>query len=175
MPPLVRSENDQLLRLPQLHMETEHPEGGESPFVVKDDASIAAVLSLNDDEEVQYASCPVDGCGEAILLTELDSHIEMHTAEEQDTDHEFGESASRGSNLEDMIKASFDTKLSHALRNLNDDERSIPVSHTSDRQATAKAVWKSLLRMPDTGSKAFTTKGTRRRLGVRLLPASLLS
>lgn len=68
-------------------METLHPEGGESPFVVKEDASMAAIISLYD-EDVEYASCPVDGCGEAILFTELDSHIEMHDAEEEDTGQE---------------------------------------------------------------------------------------
>jgi hypothetical protein len=153
-------------------METEHPEGGESPFLVKGDASIADVLSLDEvHDEIQYASCPVDGCGEAILLTELDSHIEMHAAEDQEMDEEFGESESpsRSPKRGAVIEASFDTKLSHALRNLNDDEKPSSDRHSSDRQATAKAVWKSILKMPDTSSKVLVSsasKGSRRRLGV---------
>jgi hypothetical protein len=83
-------------------METQHPEGGESPFLVNDDASIAAVMSLYDDE-VKYASCPVEGCGEAILLTELDSHIEMHGAEGEDTDLE-SEPSSKRTEVDDEIR-----------------------------------------------------------------------
>jgi hypothetical protein len=154
-------------------METQHPEGGESPFIVKDDASIAAVLSLNaeDDGSVQYASCPVDGCGEAILITELDSHIEMHGEEEdQDTDQEII-SGSREPEVKDGVKASFDTKLSHPLRNLDDrGKASSSGSPSEDPQASARAAWKNLLKMPEPTSKpvsAPTVKGARRRLGVK--------
>jgi len=158
-------------------METVHPEGGESPFVVRDDASIAAVLSLGEDD-VQYACCPVDGCGEAILLTELDSHIEMHGVEEAEEDQEEDADQESGPDLkkprlEEHVRASFDTKLSHALRNLDDGEKSSSESPPSDRQTSAKAAWKNLLKMPETPPKAKTssssnTKAPRSRLGVSL-------
>ena len=77
----------QTLTPTQLHMETKHPEGGHSPFVADDDASIAAVMSLYDGG-AKYASCPVQGCGETIAFMELDSHIEMHGAEREETDSE---------------------------------------------------------------------------------------
>jgi hypothetical protein len=153
-------------------VETLHPEGGESPFLVKDDASIAAVMSLNEnDDDPGFASCPMDGCGEVILLTELDSHIEMHGAEEQDVDQEF-EMTSRESEIQDAVQATFDTRLSRQLRNLSGRGSSTDTA-SLDRQASAKAAWKGLLKMPDAGAKpapppVSAKKGSRRRLGVSI-------
>ncbi|PMD43403.1 DUF1671-domain-containing protein [Hyaloscypha variabilis F] len=151
-----------------LHLETDHPEDGQSPFVVKDDASIAALLSLNDGQDERYANCPVEGCGEAILLTELDSHIEMHEEEQDSGDNQSSRSSKR-IKLEPEIEAAFDTKLSHALRNLEDmHERQVSETPSSDRQEVTKAAWKSILKMPDSSPKApaaSNSKTPRRRLG----------
>jgi hypothetical protein len=153
-------------------METLHPEDGESPFVVKDDASIAALIAFDNEPNDQYASCPVEGCGEALLLAELQSHIEMHEAE-QDTGDDESSHSSKRLKLEPEIEAAFDTKLSHALRNLEDvNERPPSESPSADRHATTKAAWKGLLKMPDSSSKSAQTgsasKSARRRLGVKL-------
>lgn len=153
-------------------METLHPEGGESPFLVKDDASVDAVLSLNgNDDDPGFTSCPIDGCGEVILLTERDSHIEMHGAEEQDVDQEF-ESTSRESEIEEAVQATFDTKVSRQLRNLSGRGTSTETA-SADRQASTKAAWKGLLKMPDADANpapppASARKGGRRRLGVSI-------
>jgi hypothetical protein len=151
-------------------METLHAEG-DSPFVVKDDASVAAVLALEYDEspeEAEYTSCPVEGCGEQLLWAEMDSHLELHTAE-QDSDDD-RERNSKRLKLEPGINASFDTKLSHALRNIGDDD---DVSETPSperaRQAEARDIWKALLKMPETSSKkviASTSATVKRKLGV---------
>ena len=149
-------------------METLHAEG-DSPFVVKDDASIAAVLALEYDqnpEDPEYSCCPVEGCGEQLLFAEFDSHLELHAAE-QDAGDECGH-VSKKLKLEPEIAASFDTKLSHALRNIGDDD-DISECPSPERQATAKAVWKGLLKMPETSPKkvvASASKSVRRRLGV---------
>jgi len=160
-----------LLKPPQLHLETDHPEDGQSPFVVKDDASIAALMSLNDGQDERYANCPVEGCGEAILLTELDSHIEMHEEEQDSGDNQSSRSSKR-IKLEPEIEAAFDTKLSHALRNLEDmHERQVSETPSSDRQEVTKAAWKSILKMPDSSPKApaaSNSKTPRRRLGASL-------
>jgi len=151
-------------------METKHPEGGDSPFTAKDNASVAAVLSEGDeDEDPGFASCPMDGCGEVILFTELDSHIEMHGVEDQDVDQGFMP-ISREQQIAEVAHASFDTKLSHGLRNLKD-RGTFSEGSSSDRQASAKAAWKGILKMPDTSAKppvSSTTKGSRRRLGVSI-------
>jgi hypothetical protein len=154
-------------------METLHREGGESPFIVKDDdASMAAIISMNN-EDLQYASCPVEGCGEAILFTELDSHIEMHSAEEQGQDaEETSRPEPKKPKLKEEIQTAFDAKLSYALRALDDGEESSSENRPSDRQATSKAAWKELLKMPDSTSKSKTvssstmTQSPKRRLGV---------
>ncbi len=164
----------------KLHMETNHTEDGSSPFVVKnDDASIAAIISLKDGD-IQYASCPVEGCGEAILLAELDGHIEMHGAEMEGQDGSETESADepqvKKAKLNGDMQASFGTKLSNALRNIDDSQQSTSGSSHSDRHAKAKSQWKGILNMPETassskskgGSSDAAKKSSRRRLGVSL-------
>ena len=155
-------------------METLHAEG-ESPFVVNDDAaSVAAILALGEKEgQVQYVDCPVEGCGEALLLTEIESHIEMHAAESQDSDEE-ADPCLKKAKPEEQVAATFDTKLSYALRNIpgfEDDEKTLPKSEFFRAQENAKAAWKSLLKMPDPKANSAVSnppsKGSRRRLGVR--------
>lgn len=62
-------------------MEVFHSEDGESPFVVKDDPEKMSMVTKDLDRE-GYAMCFVEGCGEEILLAELDSHLELHVIEE---------------------------------------------------------------------------------------------
>ena len=139
---------------------------------------MAAIMSLAD-EDVQYASCPVEGCGEAILFTELDSHIEMHASEKQGQERSETESEeepeSKEPILKDEVKQAFGTKLSHALRNLDDSGESSQ-RPPSDRQVKAKAAWKGLLKMPESASNsklgasssAKASESPKRRLGVSL-------
>jgi hypothetical protein len=149
-------------------MDTLHPEGGS----VEDDASIAAVLSLEGEQDVLYTQCPVETCGEQVLWSEFDTHLELH-AVEQDSGGDSGH-ASEKLNLGTKANSSFDTKLSHALRNINsvddDDDTSTRGSLKSDKQDSAKA-WKDILNMPDTSPKQISSSGsgsrkTSRRLGV---------
>ncbi|KAK8047626.1 hypothetical protein PG996_015690 [Apiospora saccharicola] len=77
-------------------METQHSEG-KSPFAVDEDhhdhpqeaikhedgdedASSSSVAP--SVEEVQFAECPIEGCGEVVTLAEYDDHIELHNLEE---------------------------------------------------------------------------------------------
>lgn len=160
-------------------METLHAEG-ESPFVVRDDASVAAVMSVVSEPEteeagdVQYANCPVEGCGEILRLEDFDSHIRLHNVEDSDAEVEADqvESAKRVK-LNTGYGSSFATKLSRALRNLDDDDHeSTPTSVSNgvtDQQERAKAAWKNMMKMPD-GSKhqePSTFKTPKKRLGVR--------
>lgn len=149
-------------------MEIQHPDGEASPFLVKDDASVAAVLSLGweGNGDHNFASCPIGGCGEIILITELDNHIEMHDMEGQDVDQEIASATTVGQ----APHAPFDTKFSGELRNL-DARVSPPGKILLKRQENAKVAWKGLFRKPETGLKLATAlegKATRayRRLGV---------
>ncbi|KAF8859589.1 DUF1671-domain-containing protein [Acephala macrosclerotiorum] len=157
-----------------LHMETQHPENGESPFVVTDDASVAALVSLQDEDDVEYVNCPIEGCGEALLLTELESHVEMHEEEGNGSQGDSDEHSSKRLKIEPQIGNSFDTKLSYALRNLddpNEDAKSVSEKSSHDLQTVAKSTWKSILKMPDTSAKSPPSKDTskanssKKRLG----------
>jgi hypothetical protein len=159
-------------------METVHPEGGDSPFIVKDDVSIAGLIAMDDEKCEEYASCPVEGCGEAIPLTELEMHLEMHEEELEVGDSEQSEQSLKRLRENKEGEATFDAKLSHAFRNLPNDndiqEGPIEGSYSPDQQNSAKSAWKNLLRIPDLPSKASTTKkSSRRRLGVSDFPACI--
>lgn len=99
-----------LIFLLKLHMETRHPEDdGVSPFVVQAGSATSAVHNAIESlkqspeptrdhaasgdefedehrvadvaEESDFVYCPVEGCGEALLLTDLEGHVEMHGEE----------------------------------------------------------------------------------------------
>ena len=146
-------------------METLHAEGY-SPFMVNDEASIAAVMALSQRDSSEYVNCQVDGCGEAILLTELDDHMEMHGAEGDDARLETVINSERSS-LKRRRSESFDTEIPSVRRDL--DQHVEGPSASSDRQTVAKAAWKGILNMPDQGPKssiATMAGNARRRLGV---------
>jgi hypothetical protein len=154
-------------------METQHPEGGDSPFIVKDDSSIAAVMSTGGvgDSDPDFTSCPIDGCGELILLTELDNHIEMHDMEGQEGDEE-SLSMRKEYEIGSVVSGSFDTGLSHELRNLPAQVQSSE-NALSERQENAKEVRKEITKMPERKVRPSSapngqTSGPHRRLGVSI-------
>jgi hypothetical protein len=150
-------------------METDHPEDNNSPFIVRDDSNITASNGTGENEEIQFAHCPVEGCGEELLHTEFDSHLEMHAAEltQDDSDEKGRRHVSKKIKLDSQVKASFGTKLSDALRNITDEK---PESRASEkRKQTTKEAWKGLLNIPDTsqeGSVSSSSKTPQKRLGV---------
>lgn len=66
------------------HVETIHPEGGgPSPFAVRDEVThqlepLAQEMEGARDNSSEYIECQ---CGEFCLLTEFESHLDMHYAE----------------------------------------------------------------------------------------------
>jgi hypothetical protein len=169
-------------KLLQLHFETMHPENGPSPFQVTDDASITAIISQDgeaavlpeEDDDVQYVCCTVEGCEEIIPLNELESHIELHRAEERgydDSDNESGPPSKRGKYSEEDDD-SFGAKLSYNLRELEDVDVPSSESPLLDHQANAKEMWGKLLKMPGPSSKAkkvaLKSESEGKRLGVSL-------
>jgi hypothetical protein len=61
--------------------------------------------AADDEPDDRYANCPVEGCGEALLSTELQSHIEMHE-EKQDSGDDQSRRSSKwlGARLKQMRK-----------------------------------------------------------------------
>ena len=75
------------------HLELSHPENGKSPFIVLDEdeepyprpragreGAAVTITPPQDEEEEVYIDCPAQ-CGEAVTLTDLASHMELHGAE----------------------------------------------------------------------------------------------
>jgi zinc finger-containing ubiquitin peptidase 1 len=128
-------------------METRHPEG-ESPFVLKEDN---APENIEAAEDVSYVECPVDSCGEVLLVQELDYHLELHSEES-------------GDHLQDPgpdTKA--ETPPSGPSRTHREAERHRRSDHEperSDRQTKAISAWKRLLKMP--GSSTHRTLLSKR-------------
>lgn len=151
-------------------METLHAEG-DSPFEVKENGDNGD-NGMKGDEELVYVDCPVDGCGEVLLLGEMEFHIELHAHE-------------AGPNLDTELASSSDhsarpsTSSSSPSRSHRDAERQRRAeSAVSSRQAKAISALKKLLKMPNSTSAlssrhrkdvkpAATTEASRgKRLGV---------
>jgi hypothetical protein len=122
---------------PKLHMETLHAEGGQSPFVARDESGHSDTVNHHDD--LQYTDCPIRDCGEMVLASELDSHIEMHGEEDGENDVETA--AIHGSSENARGDTSREVRSS-----LNE----------SASQVSAKAAWKAILKMPDISSKSHS-------------------
>jgi len=112
-----------------------------------------------------------EGCGEAVLLSDLETHMSMHDVE--DPDGEDIACQNPISNKRTRTAASdseqiFDTRLPPALRNLKTDDVS-PARSPSDRQAGAKAGWRDILNMSGLRHAVNVSpesKKSERRLGV---------
>lgn len=152
-------------------MEDLHPEG-DSPFIPKDDYKGEQLEgAFQVMEHLGYTECPISECGEAIALAELDSHLELHSMEENETDsHVDSTIRQRGEGGLGPAKPNFDTKLSDALRNLDDD--SLPLLPSTERQIKAKDSWRAILNMPKPLYSQQTppkSKPTSIRLGVSII------
>jgi hypothetical protein len=112
---------------------------GESPFIVKDKKYTSPYTS---EEMDGYTACPVEGCGEDILFTDLESHMELHGAEGSAGDFE-ETSILKKDDLQDIPP------------------QSVVEADRQRKQSEAKAGWKSLLQMP-----ATSTDGKPKKLGV---------
>jgi hypothetical protein len=110
------------------HVELCHPEGGDSPFIVKDedaaatrepstDAETEQNLTSRDDTSDGYAECP-HGCGEIVDSGELTNHLDFHIAEEmamEDIGVTFKDDHPDPRNPDGLIEHRFATNISKAL------------------------------------------------------------
>lgn len=134
------------------HLETYHAEG-QSPFLVKQEDTSA------EPEEKECIECPVEGCGEVILMEEVDYHVELH-AGEAELEHEPRESPLGVSKAEgDSQRPSLNPS---------------PQPGASAGQQTAIQAWRNILTMPSSKRQAGNSGKPSalrvlqgRRLGVR--------
>lgn len=96
------------------HVELCHPENGESPFIAKHgtvqprpfsggDSESASTTDVPSEDDEEYVKCP-HRCGEAVTITELSNHMELH----QDEGMAFDEAESHvheGGNIQHGCKA----------------------------------------------------------------------
>ena len=133
------------------HIETLHSEG-ESPFLVKEDSTPETAAT---SEDPQYVECPVDSCGELLLLQELDYHLELHEQESGEPGEP--DSPCQGeTNVLDSEReprpASSHSGISRARREAERQAASGHGHETKSRQAKAISAWRRLLKMPGSSS-----------------------
>ena len=122
------------------HVELNHPENSDSPFIVRDDDGPNRVDHGEDEEaacqetqrppsrnskENEYIECPYD-CGERIPSAELSSHQDFHVAEGMaltdaglPLEVRLSTGASNDSPAVDNISDHFTTDIPKSLRNLD--------------------------------------------------------
>lgn len=147
-------------------MEDIHPEG-ESPFIAKEDQEDEGrLMRFKAFEDNGYVECPISRCGEAVPVAELDSHLELHSMEENEADSSVENMAGHGEiNVLESHGQFFDTKLPDALRNLHD--TSDYLSPSAELRAKARDSWRGILNMPSSSlSQTPPNKGKNGRLGV---------
>ena len=184
--PFCGYENDDSYFL-TLHVETVHPESGESPFAVRGttsgkkdfppvgEGSTADTLSYRDREH-DYVQCPLQSCGEQVLRAELSTHTDFHVAEDMALEEIEASSVVFANDHDDEdISSHFSTKLPLSLRNVDQLDRSSISSRES--KSARKSLKDFLLRDPRSPRRSSDSLGytqlvatsKTRRLGVWLL------
>lgn len=144
-------EGDSLEYAIMLHIETHHPDGPSS-FIPRDQLRGHSPEKMAD--QMEYVECAVPGCGEAVMLTELDSHIMLHEFEDEPDTHVAKKIRvnSSGSSLASHYRLD---------RPVSDTNRAESSGIPSSRDMDAKEEWKKMLNMP----KTVPHKSPYRRLG----------
>ncbi|KAK4105002.1 DUF1671-domain-containing protein [Parathielavia hyrcaniae] len=126
-----------------LHIETVHWER-ESRVTVKEDGEPD---KSGTAEDLEYVECPLDGCGDILVLQELDYHLELHSQEET-------ESAQETPAAETVTEATppCTSGPSRMHREAERYRKSPDGSDRNDRQANAISTWRRLLKMPGSSS-----------------------
>ncbi|KAI0123508.1 peptidase family C78-domain-containing protein [Xylariales sp. AK1849] len=153
-----------------LHMEKFHSEGP-SPFVADDEPT--GSVTPTPAEEEQYASCPVDGCGEVVTLVELEDHVELHGAEEDQSEsatHEDFQASGRSKGYQSPYGAINSKEDTH-----HNDHQYTDQVDAKNRETGSIQKWKQLLSMPAAvkGHRSDQTGANGERTRVRLGKADL--
>lgn len=156
-------------------MEERHSEG-ESPFIEAKD-SLQQQQQLGAEsflDATDYIECPVVSCGEAVLTSELGSHLDMHSFEETDHSASHSHHGQPSNNLPVVLKP--DSKSEEKTSNDRGQQHQTtagwvkpPEVSAPTRQEIAKAGWRELLNMPTASLKQKDqTRGraSPRQLGV---------
>ncbi|KAK4193086.1 peptidase family C78-domain-containing protein [Podospora australis] len=145
-----------------LHLETLHAEDEAQPSAAPVDkekpkpASGSAHHSKAEDEDddLQYVECSVDGCGEILALSQLEYHLELH--EEEIDDRSSPETPVPPSSSSSVASGPSRSHREAERHRQSSDRKSEP----SEKQSKAISVWKKIFKMtipvPTRGSSRFT-------------------
>ncbi len=111
-------------------------------------------------EDLEYVECPVDACGEVILLQELDYHLELHSDE---VGEPLPEAPAPTPDLGTHSGAEARPPATGPSRAHRETERHRQPDHDAknDRQAKAISAWKRLLKMPSVSSAHWILSSKR--------------
>ncbi|KAK4669714.1 uncharacterized protein QC763_205440 [Podospora pseudopauciseta] len=137
-----------------LHMETLHAEG-EPPFLAAADQGRTSpspnsngTANTGNDDDPGYVECPVEGCGEFLLLSQVEYHLELHTTEETDVHDHHPPPPDPITAVSEPTTSS--SPLSNAPESVS--KSSHKASEPSTRHSKAISAWKRLLKMPSSSS-----------------------
>jgi hypothetical protein len=113
-------------------------------------------------EESKYAECPLNDCGESILLEEMGEHIDLHGVETE-SKQDFLDRIPQPQKQSDATLRS-SSKVSERLKTSGEDRKQ-PLSKAGE-------AWRSILSMPKVRptSPQRLRKYPEGRLGVRIFP-----
>lgn len=148
-----------------LHVEEQHAEG-QSPFVVRDQASTGSDSSFG---EKSYAQCPVDGCEEILAVAELDDHLDLHIAEQDPRDdaREYQASAPTNGYRSPYSNSGGSTPATQASTAPRASSRT---SHAKNRSSGSIQRWRQIFGVPSAAKRSTTASAhagepPRKRLG----------
>jgi hypothetical protein len=157
------------------HIESLHAEG--QPY---SENKKAQTSTMKEEEEGQCAECPIEGCGEILLLNELDYHLELHDQEVADMDNAGQDQVSSKEEQQQLSEAEGSRPGPSSSRHRSSPGHATQTKKTSttsgggnSRQQTAISAWKNILHMPypgrrvaDAEKRAAASAMPGKRLGV---------
>ncbi|KAB5575896.1 peptidase family C78-domain-containing protein [Coniochaeta sp. 2T2.1] len=144
-----------------LHIESLHaedPDPDQQPYSASEKAQASA---FREEEEGQYVECPIEGCGEILMLEEMDYHLELH---EQEVDDVGGEASAQVTQKTDQdaegsrpgpssSRRQSSSGRSSSAQQREDAPRSYGSSSNSSKQQTAISAWRNIFNMPSSSRR----------------------
>lgn len=154
------------------HIESVHPEEeGESTTQLEK----AQVSASKEEDEGQYVECLIEGCGEILVLDEMDYHLELHDQEIVNMDDVAQEHVSikEQQNYAEQHESRAGPSSSRRQSSPGHGSHGAISSPGGSRQQHAISAWKNILNMPsasrrltDVEKRSAVSAAPGKRLGV---------
>jgi len=151
------------------HIESLHAESEDQLYSGQERAQAS---TSKEEEAGQYVECPIEGCGEMLLIDEMDYHLELHDQEVVDMEPA-GQShvTKQEQQQQNEAEGTRSGPSSSRRRSLTGPASQKENRHAS-KQQTAISAWKNILNMPssrrltDAEKREAATAAPGKRLGV---------